>query len=135
IRDAADVNQPLRPDVVILDEVQRIKNWNTPLARALKRLEGRSAFLLTGTPVDSRIDEIYSIIDYIDPQVFGPLFRFTRTFYELDERGRPVGYRNLDELQRRIRPLLLRRRKDQVEAQLPERVDNNYFVPMTPAPP
>ena len=133
IRDAADVNQRLRPDVVILDEAQRIKNWNTQTARAIKRLESRYAFLLTGTPIENRIDEIYSIIDYIDPQVFGPLFRFNRTFYELDERGRPVGYRNLDELQRRLRPLLLRRRKDQIESQLPERVDNNYFVPMSAA--
>jgi hypothetical protein len=65
--------------------------------------------------------------------VFGPLFRFNRTFYALDDRGRPVGYQNLDELQRRIRPLLLRRRKDQVESELPERVDNNYFVPMSAA--
>ena len=134
IRDAADVNQRLRPDVVILDEAQRIKNWNTQTARAIKRLESRYAFLLTGTPIENRIDEIYSsIIDYIDPQVFGPLFRFNRTFYELDERGRPVGYQNLDELRRRLRPLLLRRRKDQIESQLPERVDNNYFVPMSAA--
>jgi len=133
IRDAADVNQRLRPDVVILDEAQRIKNLNTKTARAIKRLESRYAFLLTGTPIENRIDEIYSIIDYIDPQVFGPLFRFNRTFYELDDRGRPVGYQNLDELQRRLRPLLLRRRKDQIESQLPERVDNNYFVPMSAA--
>ena len=133
VRDVADVNQRLRPDVVILDEAQRIKNWNTRTARAIKRLESRYAFLLTGTPIENRIDEIYSIIDYVDPQVFGPLFRFNRTFYALDDRGRPVGYRNLDELQRRIRPLLLRRRKEQIEAQLPERVDNNYFVPMSAA--
>src|SRR5439155_19712844 len=132
-RDVADVNRRLRPDVVILDEAQRIKNWNTQTARAIKRLKSRYAFLLTGTPIENRIDEIYSIIDYVDPHVFGPLFRFNRTFYELDERGRPVGYRNLDELQRRLRPLLLRRRKDDIEAQLPERVDNNYFVPMSPA--
>ena len=133
MRDVADVNQRLRPDVVILDEAQRIKNWNTQTARAIKRLESRYAFLLTGTPIENRIDEIYSITDYVDPQVFGPLFRFNRTFYELDERGRPVAYQNLHELQRRLRPLLLRRRKDQIEAQLPARVDNNYFVPMGPA--
>lgn len=45
----------------------------------------------------------------------------------------PSVYRNLDELQRRVRPLLVRRRKDQIESQLPERVDNNYFVRMSPA--
>src|SRR5439155_1377555 len=84
MHDVADVNRRLRPDVVILDEAQRIKNWNTQTARAIKRLESRYAFLLTGTPIENRIDEIYSIIDYVDPQVFGPLFRFNRTFYELD---------------------------------------------------
>src|SRR5262249_45114973 len=74
-----------------------------------------------------------SIVEFLDPQIFGPLFRFNREFYELDERGRPVGYRNLAELKRRIRPLLLRRRKEEIETQLPQRVDNNYFVPLSPA--
>jgi hypothetical protein len=133
VRDVADLNGRLRPDIVILDEAQRIKNWSTRTARTLKRLESRFAFLLTGTPIENRIDEIYSIVEYLDPHVFGALFRFNREFYELDERGRPVGYRNLEELQRRIRPLVLRRRKDQIESQLPARVDNNYFVPLSPA--
>jgi len=133
VRDVTEINQRLRPDIVILDEAQRIKNWNTQTARILKRLESRYAFLLTGTPIENRIDEIYSIVEFLDPQIFGPLFRFNREFYDLDERGRPAGYRNLDELRRRLRPLLLRRRKDQIEQQLPERVDNNYFVPMSAA--
>ena len=50
-----------------------------------------------------------------------------------DEQGRPAGYANLDELRRRIRPLMLRRRKDEVEEQLPNRIDNNYFVEMSAA--
>jgi hypothetical protein len=133
VRDVADINSRLRPDVVILDEAQRIKNWNTRTARTLKRLTSPYVFLLTGTPLENRIDEIYSIIELLDPQVFGPLFRFNREFYELDDRGRPVGYRNLAEMQRRIRPLLLRRRKEDIETQLPQRVDNNYFVPLGPA--
>ena len=58
--------------------------------------QSRYAFVLTGTPIENRIDELYSIVDFLDPQVFGPLFRFNREFYALDERGRPVGYRNLD---------------------------------------
>ena len=133
VRDVADINSRLHPDVIILDEAQRIKNWNTQTARSLKRLASRYAFLLTGTPLENRIDEIYSIVEFLDPQIFGPLFRFNREFYELDERGRPVGYRNLAELKRRIRPLLLRRRKDEIETQLPQRADNNYFVPLSPA--
>jgi len=122
----------LAPDVVILDEAQRIKNWSTKTARTVKRLSSPYAFVLTGTPLENRIDEIYSLIEFLDPQVFGSLFRFNREFYELDEKGRPVGYKNLEELHRRIRPLMLRRRKEEIEDQLPARTVNNYFVAMEP---
>jgi superfamily II DNA or RNA helicase len=130
--DVEEINTHLAPDVVILDEAQRIKNWSTKTAQAAKRLKAPFAFVLTGTPLENRIDEIYSITEFLDGSVFGPLFRFNREFYELDERGRPAGYHNLEELRRRVRPLMLRRRKEDVEDQLPERVDNNYFVEMAP---
>ena len=71
----------------------------------MKRLQCRYAFVLTGTPIENRIDELYSIVEFLDPQLFGPLFRFNREFYELDERGRPIGYRNLDELRSRLAPV------------------------------
>ena len=128
--DGDDIVRTLAPDVVILDEAQRIKNWQTKTAKAVKRLSSPFAFVLTGTPLENRIDEIYSIMEFLDPQLLGPLFRFNRDFYDLDEQGRPQGYRNLDELHRRIRPLMLRRRKDEVEDQLPGRTVNNYFVGM-----
>ena len=128
--DIKEINQILAPDVVILDEAQRIKNWQTKTARAVKQLSSLYAFVLTGTPLENRIDEIYSIVEFLDPQIFGPLFRFNREFYELDEKGRPAGYKNLEELHRRIRPVMLRRRKDEVEDQLPGRTVNNYFVSM-----
>ena len=132
LKDVAEINSLLAPDIVILDEAQRIKNWSTKTAQAVKRLASPFAFVLTGTPLENRIDEIYSIVEFLDPTVFGPLFRFNREFYELDDRGRPAGYRNLEELRRRIRPLMLRRRKEDVEEDLPERIDNNYFVEMAP---
>ena len=96
--DAHDINEILRPDVVVLDEAQRIKNWQTKTARRVKSLRSPYAFVLTGTPVENRIDELYSIVQYLDPELVGPLFRFNREFYELDERGRPVDYKNLAEL-------------------------------------
>jgi ERCC4-related helicase len=130
--DYAALMEILAPDVVILDEAQRIKNWNTKTAKTVKRLSSPYAFVLTGTPLENRIDEIYSIIEFLDPHVFGSLFRFNREFYELDEKGRPAGYRNLEELHRRIRPLMLRRRKEEIEDQLPARTLNNYFVAMEP---
>lgn len=129
--DSLDVNHLLRPDVVILDEAQRIKNWNTKTAQAVKRLRSRYAFVLTGTPIENRIDELHSLMDFLDPAVLGPLFRFNREFYELDDRGRPSGFRNLDQLHARIAPYMVRRRKAEVETELPERTDRNHFVPLS----
>ena len=87
--DADDINRLFKPDIVMLDEAQRIKNWHTKTAQRVKSLRAPYAFVLTGTPIENRIDEIYSIVQYLDPEIFGPLFRFNRDFYELDERGRP----------------------------------------------
>ncbi len=129
--DADEIQSILAPDIIILDEAQRIKNWQTKTANAVKRLKSRYAFVLTGTPLENRIDEVYSIVQFLDPQLFGPLFRFNRDFYELDEKGQPCGYKNLDELHRRLRPVMLRRRKEEVEGDLPGRTINNYFVSMT----
>jgi len=128
--DEGDLQQRLAPDVIILDEAQRIKNWQSRTAHAVKRLRSPYAFVLTGTPIENRIDEIYSILQFLDPALLGPLFRFNRDFYELDDRGRPAGYKNLDELHRRLAPVLLRRRKQEVEGQLPGRTDKHYFVGM-----
>jgi len=133
VADSLDLNERLRPDIVVLDEAQRIKNWSTKTAQAVKRLRSRYAFVLTGTPVENRIDELYSIVDFLDPQVFGPLFRFNREYYTFDDKGRPAGYQNLAELHERLRPIMLRRRKAEVETELPARTDEVRLVPLSPA--
>ena len=132
IRDALEVNVRFHPDVVVLDEAQRIKNWNTQTAQAIKRLKSRYAFILTGTPIENRIDELYSLLDFLEPRALGPLFRFNRDFYQFDERGRPCGYRDLGRLHERIAPYMLRRRKSDVETELPDRTDCQHFVKLTP---
>ena len=131
LRDYSAINERMQPDVVILDEAQRIKNWNTKTAQAVKRLNSRYAFVLTGTPIENRIDDLYSIVNFIDPARLGPLFRFNREYYQFNEKGRPAGYQNLDHLHQRVRPLMIRRRKTDVETELPERSDKNLFIPMS----
>ncbi len=128
--DAEEINATLKPDIVVLDEAQRIKNWQTKTARRVKSLRSPYAFVLTGTPLENRIEEVYSIVQYLDPEILGPLFRFNRDFYQFDERGRPVDYQNLADLRARLQPTLLRRRKSDVESQLPGRTVKTYFVQM-----
>jgi len=130
LNDAQDINEILRPDIIVLDEAQRIKNWQTKTARRVKSLRSPYAFVLTGTPVENRIDELYSIVQYLDPELVGPLFRFNREFYQLDERGRPIDYKNLAELRQRLERVMLRRRKADVESELPGRTVKNFFVGM-----
>jgi hypothetical protein len=79
--DALEVNARLRPDVVVLDEAQRIKNWSAKTTQAVKRLRSRYAFILTGTPIENRLDELYSLMDFLDPSCSARLFRFNRDYY------------------------------------------------------
>jgi len=72
LADAQDINSILAPDVVVLDEAQRIKNWQTKTARRVKALRSRFAFVLTGTPIENRIDELYSIVQYLEPELVVP---------------------------------------------------------------
>ncbi|MBN1955253.1 MAG: DEAD/DEAH box helicase [Anaerolineae bacterium] len=122
-------------DLVILDEAQRIKNWRTQTADKVKRLRSPYAFVLTGTPLENRLDELYSIFQFIDPAILGPLWRFNEAYYETERRPsgsyKVLGYKNLDQLRRRIAPYVLRRVREEVLLDLPERIDSNFFVEMS----
>ena len=120
------------PDLVILDEAQRIKNWNTRVARNVKKIDTPYAIVLTGTPLENRLEELISIVQFVDRHRLGPTFRLLETHQKRDEFGKVIGYTNLDQIGRTLEPILLRRKKDQVLDQLPERLDKNLFVPMTP---
>ncbi|MGB6451466.1 MAG: DEAD/DEAH box helicase [Steroidobacteraceae bacterium] len=119
------------PDVVIADEAQRIKNWNTIAARALKRIESPYAIVLTGTPLENRLEELVSIIQFVDRHRLGATWKLRHAHQSTDDAGRVIGYKDLDKLGKTLAPVLLRRRKSEVLSQLPPRVDNTIFVPMT----
>jgi len=124
----------LHPDLIILDEAQRIKNWRAKTAMMVKSLPSRYAFVLTGTPLENRIDELYSIFQFLDPRILGPLWHFNDRFYELEKREsgtyKILGYKNIDQMRAIIKPYILRRTRDEVLKDLPARTDNNFFVEM-----
>ena len=120
------------PDLVILDEAQRIKNWATRAARSVKQIRSPHAIVLTGTPLENRLEELISIVQFVDPHRLGPTFRLLHEHQIRDEVGKVTGYRELNRLGETLAPVLIRRRKDQVLTQLPERIESTVFVPMTP---
>ena len=105
---------------MILDEAQRIKNWNTIAARALKRIDSPYAIVLTGTPLENRLEELISIVQFVDQHRLGPTWRLLHEHQVTDEAGRVIGYRDLDQIGQTLAPVLIRRRKAEVLRQLPE---------------
>jgi SNF2 family DNA or RNA helicase len=121
----------LRPDLVILDEAQRIRNWATATARTIKQLKSRYAFVLTGTPLENKLEELYSVVQFVDGRRLGPAFRFLQEHRVEDEKGKLLGYRGLDVIHEQLEPVLLRRTRQEVLTELPARTDQVLQVPMT----
>ncbi len=131
LRDREAIANDLAPDLVILDEAQRIKNWRTRTASAVKAIPSRYAFVLTGTPLENRLEDLYSVMQVVDPRVLGPLWQFMAHFHVTDERGKALGYRNLSELRRRLAPVMLRRDKRLVRDQLPDKIEQRIEIALS----
>lgn len=108
-------------DLIILDEGQRIKNWEAKTSSVIKSLKSPFALVLSGTPLENRLDELYSVVQFIDDRRLAPAFRFFNRHRVVDEKGKVLGYKNLGELRENLRPILLRRTRDSVMQQLPPR--------------
>lgn len=108
-------------DLIILDEGQRIKNWEAQTSRMIKSLKSQYALVLTGTPLENRLEELHSVVEFVDEHHLGPAFRFYNRHKMVDEKGRPLGYKNLDELRKNLKPILLRRTRQSVMQDLPPR--------------
>jgi len=126
-----DLIENWSPDLAILDEAQRIKNWSTRVARSVKRISSPYAIVLTGTPLENRLEELISIVQFVARFRLGPTLKLLHEHQIRDEHGKVIGYKNLDRIGQTLEPILVRRQKDQVLQQLPERIDTNIFVPMT----
>ena len=108
-------------DLIILDEGQRIKNWEAKTAQTIKRLRSPFALVLSGTPLENRLDDLFSVVEFIDDRRLGPAFRFFDRHRVLDPRGKVTGYKDLDLLRERLKPVLLRRTRSAVMKDLPPR--------------
>ena len=124
-------NNNFEPDLIILDEAQRIKNWKTKTAQNIKQLKSDFAIVLTGTPLENRLDELHSIVEFVDRYKLGALFRFLSKHQILGENNKVTGYRDLSKISKSLESIVIRRKKKDVLLQLPERIDNNYFVSAT----
>lgn len=117
-------------DLIVLDEGQRIKNWESKTSRVIKSLRSRFALVLSGTPLENRLDDLFSIVQFVDDRRLGPGFRFFHKHRMIDENGKVVGYKQLNDLREALQPVLLRRTRESVQLELPERTTE--FVRIAP---
>jgi len=103
--------------LLILDEAQYVKNAATKAATTIRELRARHRLCLTGTPLENHLGELWAQFDFLLPGFLGTQKDFTRRWRTPIERGGDVVRREL--LARRIRPFMLRRRKDEVARELP----------------
>ncbi|MEP7238916.1 MAG: DEAD/DEAH box helicase [Ferruginibacter sp.] len=120
-----------QPDLIILDEAQRIKNWQTKVSQTIKKLKSNYALVLTGTPLENKLQELYSLTQFVNPLLLGSLYNFISQHEQTDENGKVVGYKNLHKIKESLRHILLRRTRKQVLQQLPSRTDKNLFIEIT----
>jgi SNF2 family DNA or RNA helicase len=130
VNDIKEINATA-PDLFILDEAQRIKNFKTKISQNIKRLKSPYTFVLTGTPLENKLEELYSIVQFVNPFTLGPFWRFMNEHRIIDEKGKVKGYQNLNHVGKLLSNTMIRRRKKDVLLQLPERMDKVLFVPMT----
>jgi hypothetical protein len=131
IRDL-DVVRRWNPDLVVLDEAQRIKNWATKTALSIKGLTPPYRLVLTGTPMENRIDELASVVEWVDDQALEPKWRLPALHaIRADGKHEVTGVRELDTLRARLRPCMVRRVRQEVLDQLPPRTDTRVPVEMT----
>jgi superfamily II DNA or RNA helicase len=108
-------------DAVILDEGQFIKNPNSQVAQAARALQTPHRFVLTGTPIENRLTDLWSLFAFAQPGVLGTLTAFRRQYDRADAAA-------LARLHRRIRHFLLRRTKAQAAPDLPPRTEDDLVV-------
>lgn len=120
------------PEVVVLDEAQRIKNWAAKTSAFVKRLDAPWRLVLTGTPMENRLEELSSVLEWVDETALEPRWRLGAWHaVRGDGRREVVGARNLETLRTRLRPIMLRRLRTEVLHQLPSRCDTWVPVPLT----
>ncbi|MGM0409855.1 MAG: SNF2-related protein [Bacillota bacterium] len=112
----------------ILDEAQKIKNHRTKRARGVKKIKAHRKLALTGTPLENSLEELWSIFDFLMPGYLGNYNRFRKEY--LNPIKKENNEKKLIELKKRVAPFILRRKKEEVLSELPEKVINVHKVDM-----
>jgi superfamily II DNA or RNA helicase/glycine/D-amino acid oxidase-like deaminating enzyme len=125
LRRDIDELSKLRFRYALLDEAQNIKNWATTTAKSAKQLKADHRLALSGTPVENHLVDLWAIFDFLAPGFLGKLSEFQKNYVRPIEDG---DVKVLEGLRSRIRPFVLRRKKEDVASELPPKTEQTLFV-------
>ncbi|MEM2291326.1 MAG: DEAD/DEAH box helicase [Candidatus Korarchaeum sp.] len=124
-------------DVLVLDECQRVKNWSAKTTKLVKKIKAKKVWGLSGTPLENRLTELYTIMSRIAPSLLPRFSEFMEryvireTMYLGDRTVRVIkGYKNVDEFVERISPAMSRVKRSEV-LDLPPLTDQPIFIPLS----
>lgn len=133
LKDVSALNKA-KIDFIILDEAQRIKNFETSTATSIKAIRKNHSLVITGTPIENQLADIYSIVGFIDPTLLAPLWEFSyqHCYFDKQNENKITGYYNLKLLKEKLKPVLIRREKKDVLSQLADITHIDVPVEMHP---
>ncbi len=132
LRDLSAINKS-NYDFVILDEAQKIKNYETKTANAVKAIQKNHALIITGTPIENKLLDLYSIVQFLDQKLLPPQWElsYQHCIFDSLHKNKIQGYYNLQQLKQRLQPFLIRRKKQEVFKQLPNVIEKDIYVSLS----
>ena len=123
-RDIEELSK-IRFRYVVLDEAQYIKNWTTSTAKSAKKLQADHRLALSGTPVENHLVDLWAVFDFLAPGFLGKLTAFQKNYVRPIEDG---DAQVLEALRARVRPFVMRRKKEDVASELPPKTEQSIFI-------
>jgi len=130
IRQDREIYESVNFELIAIDEAQNIKNNNAQMTKVVKELKANTKIALTGTPLENSVMELWSIFDFIMPGYLSSILSFSRKYNVKDVKEDDL--KALDNLNRQIKPFILRRKKKDVVKELPDKIENNIYIELNP---
>ena len=124
LRDFDEMNR-IEWDVIIADEATKISNPRTKQSKLIKKLRSKRRIAMTGTPVSNKAHEVWNLVDFVQPGAFGNYWSFITRYCLRNKWHAIYGYQNMDELRFRLKRYMIRRLKEDVLPDLPEKISTD----------
>ncbi len=126
VRQDQDEYKDINFELIAIDEAQNIKNTNAQMTKVIKELHGSTKIALTGTPLENSVLELWSIFDFIMPGYLASQLNFSRKYNIKDVESEDL--KSLSNLNKQIKPFILRRKKKDVIKELPDKIENSIYI-------